>query len=328
MTGRPFVVASVRSAVRMQLADVPIGATVLVACSGGADSLALLAATVFSGRDPSWRVGMVTVDHGLQPGSSTRANDLVEWAKAVGVEPAERIAVHVDGPGGLEAAARDARYAALEAAAARHGAAAVLLGHNLDDQAETVLLGLARGAGARSLAGMPPTRGIFRRPLLGLPRRTLRRVAETDPFLTDIKVWDDPHNTNPAYLRSRLRKLMPGLEDALGPGVALNLARSARMLRADADVLDAIAADTRPDLTADDGSLDADRLAPLPDAIRTRVIHAALLDAGVRGADLRAVHVDAVDALVTDWHGQGPVALPQRLAAHRRNGRLHLTQDG
>lgn len=327
MTGPPLSVAMLRRSVREALADVPIGATVLVACSGGADSLALLAATAFCAREPSWRVGMITIDHGLQPGSEKRAAELVEWARGVGVDPAESIAVDVTGTGGAEAAARDTRYAALEKAATRHGAFVVLLGHTLDDQAETVLLGLSRGAGARSLAGMPAQRGIFRRPLLGLPRNVIRRVAESDPFLRDISIWDDPHNSSPAYRRSKLRTLMPALADVLGPGMGRNLARTARLLRADADALDAIATEARRELGADDGSLDAVRLAELPDAIRTRVIHALLLDAGVAGADLRAVHVDGVDALVISWHGQGPVALPQRLAAHRQNGRLHVAPD-
>src|SRR5437868_2912388 len=149
----------------------------LVACSGGADSLALAAAAAFEGPKCGWRVGGVTVDHGLQPGAAGRAAAVAALLADLGLQPVEVATVDVGGAGGPEAAARTARYDALDRLAARMGARTVLLGHTLDDQAETVLLGLARGSGTRSLAGMADTSGTdgrYRRPLLGLDRATTR----------------------------------------------------------------------------------------------------------------------------------------------------------
>ncbi|HEX3812144.1 MAG TPA: tRNA lysidine(34) synthetase TilS [Mycobacteriales bacterium] len=321
MSGPPVAVATVRAAVRRSLAELPAGAQVLVACSGGADSLALAAATRFESRAGRWRAGLITVDHGLQAGSADRAADLAAWAKEHGFDPATVATVRVEaGAGGPEAAARTARYEALDKAAAEHGAAAVLLGHTEDDQAETVLLGLARGSGARSLAGMPQRRGLYRRPLLGLPRELVRTAA----LDAGLPVWEDPHNTDPAYARSRVRATMRALRDTLGDGLAPNLARTARLLRADADALDAIADTARAGAVDPDGTLPVVSLTALPDAVRTRVIRGWLLASGVPAGSLSAVHIDAVDAVVTGWHGQGPVGLPRDHTVTRRHGRLHL----
>lgn len=307
MNGPPVPVALVRAAVRRACLDIPTGATLLVACSGGADSLALAAAAAFEGRT-KWRVGLVTVDHALQSGSADRAAGIAGWARESGFDPVDVRTVDVGRTGGPEAAARAARYDALGKAAAEHGAAAVLLGHTRDDQAETVLLGLARGSGARSLAGMPAQRGIYRRPLLDLPRALVREAASA----AGRAPWEDPHNTDPAYARSRVRKAMRDLEDALGPGLSAALARTAHLLRADADALDDLAAAVDPDPVVQ-------RLEQLPTAIRTRVIKRWLGD-----IPATAVHIQAVDALITDWHGQGPVALPLGHSVIRRHGRLHL----
>jgi tRNA(Ile)-lysidine synthase len=315
-------VAEVRRAVRRVLADLEPGELVLVACSGGADSLALAAATAFEAPRAGLRAGAVTVDHGLQPGSAQRAREVQKALTGLGLDPVEVLTAAIGGAGGPEAAARTARYAALDRAAARHSAVAVLLGHTLDDQAETVLLRLARGSGARSLAGMAAVNGIYRRPLLGLHRGTVRAAAE------DLPVWDDPHNTDPAYTRSRVRAdALPALEAALGPGVAAALARTAGLLRADADALDAWAVRAAADVTGADGSLDVAALADLPVAVRTRVIRRALLGAGSAATDLTAEHVRAVDGLVTEWHGQGPLHLPGGVRATRRYGRLLLARN-
>ncbi|MFE7122016.1 tRNA lysidine(34) synthetase TilS, partial [Streptomyces sp. NPDC057654] len=153
---------------------------VLVACSGGADSMALASALAFEAPKLGIRAGGVTVDHGLQYGSDLRAAEVVSRLTAIGLDPVESVTVTVGRDGGPEAAARDARYAALNAAAERHGAAAVLLGHTRDDQAETVLLGLARGSGTRSLSGMAVASGDgrrYRRPFLSLDRQTARRAC-------------------------------------------------------------------------------------------------------------------------------------------------------
>ncbi|MEU9019873.1 tRNA lysidine(34) synthetase TilS [Actinomadura sp. NPDC048394] len=330
-------VAAVRLAVRRVLADLPAGSMTLVACSGGADSLALAGALAFEAPRAGLQAAGITIDHGLQDGSGARADAVVRTLADLGLDPAGSIAVTVDREGGMENAARNARYAALDRAAGRLGAAAVLLGHTRDDQAETVLLGLARGSGARSLAGMPTTlrrptdRGevLYLRPTLELDRATMRRAC----LAMGLEPWDDPHNDDPAYTRVRVRhRALPVLEETLGPGVAEALARTARMLRDDADALDGLAArayddllDEVPDGTVEGGrtvALRVDGLEELHRALRTRVLRMAAVKAGSPPGTLAAVHVDAMDRLVTAWHGQRHVDLPGGLRAFRRYGRL------
>ena len=208
-------VAAVRLAVRRTLATIEPGDVVLVACSGGADSLALAAALAFEAARSGHQAGGVTVDHGLQEGSAERAAGVVRTMAGLGLAPAEAATVTVGSAGGVEAAARTARYAALDEAAERHRASAVLLGHTLDDQAETVLLGLARGSGARSLAGMRAVHGRYHRPLLELGRDHTRRAC----LALGLVPWDDPHNHDPAFTRVRVRAdVLPALEKGLGPG--------------------------------------------------------------------------------------------------------------
>ena len=234
-------VAQARAGVRRCLGDLEPGDLVLAACSGGADSLALAAALAHEAPRLGLRGGGVTVDHGLQDGSGAQADRVVAGLGALGLDPVRQVRVTVNGlpgAGGPEAAAREARYTALEQVAHQTGAAVVLLGHTLDDQAETVLLGLARGSGARALAGMPARRGPLRRPLLGLSRATLREAC----LAQRLDPWDDPHNRDPSYARVRIRhQVLPALEQALGPGIAEALARSASQLAADCEALDAIA---------------------------------------------------------------------------------------
>jgi len=314
-------VAAVRLAVRRALADVPPGTMVLAACSGGADSLALAAALAFETAGSGHTAGGVTIDHGLQEGSADRAEQVVRAMAALGLDPAGSVAVEVAGPGGPEAAARNARYTALDQAARELGAA-VLLGHTRDDQAETVLLGLARGSGLRSLAGMPERfvrDGVtYLRPLLELDRTTTRRAC----LAQGLQVWDDPHNEDPAFTRVRVRhEALPALEKALGPGVAEALARTARMARADSEALDAWAERC---FQAQDAANVAS-LTELPEAVRTRVLRLLALDAGCPPGALAAVHLQAMDRLVTDWRGQRHVDLPGGVRAFRRYGRLFFS---
>jgi tRNA(Ile)-lysidine synthase len=316
-------VAACRVAVRRAVAGLPNDALVLVACSGGPDSLALADATAFVAPRAGLRAGLVTVDHGLQPGSAGRAAAVVGWAGTAGLAPALAVAVEVAGrAGGPEAAAREARYEALAAAAVRCSAAAVLLGHTLDDQAETVLLALARGGGPRGLAAMPARRLIrgvlFIRPFLGVSRAQAgASVAERG-----LTAWLDPHNTDRAYARSRVRAALPVLVDILGPDLVGNLARTARLVAADVEALDALAEAARPEVTNPDGSLDVAALAELPPAVRTRLLRDLALRLGVPAGALAARHIDALDALVTDWHGQGAVDLPGGREVVRTAGRL------
>ncbi|MCD0452298.1 tRNA lysidine(34) synthetase TilS [Actinocorallia sp. API 0066] len=314
-------VARVRSAVRAELSELSRGALVLVACSGGADSLALAAALAFEAPRAGLRAGGVTVDHGLQEGSAARAARIVETLWGLGLDPAGSVAVEVGAKGGPEAAAREARYAALDKTAAEFGAAAVLVGHTRDDQAETVLLGLARGSGARSLAGMPARSGLYRRPLLGLGRAEVRRAC----LAMDLTPWDDPHNTDPAYTRSRVRaSLLPAMEDTLGPGVTEALARTADLLRADAEALDEWAVRAQAEARGVGHTYEVSVLAGLPRAVRGRVLRRAAVEAGCPAGSLAAVHVTAMDRLVTAWHGQRGADLPGGIVAFRRYGKLHL----
>lgn len=242
------------------------------------------------------------------------------------LDPVESVAVTVGRDGGPEAAARDARYAALDAAAERHGAAAVLLGHTRDDQAETVLLGLARGSGTRSLSGMAAVSGRlyrYRRPFLQVDRQTARKAC----LVQSIPVWDDPHNTDPAYTRSRLRhEGLPALEKALGKGVVEALARTARLSRDDADALDAWAADADRSVRDASGLLECAKLYALPPAVRRRVLRTAVIAAGAPAGSLFARHIEEVDRLITGWRGQGAINLPGRVEARRQGGRLVIRQ--
>jgi tRNA(Ile)-lysidine synthase len=157
--------------------------------------------------------------------------------------------------------------------------------------------------------------------LLALDRATVRSAADGLP------VWDDPHNDDPAFARVRVRQAaLPALEAALGPGIAAALARTAALLRADTDALDEWAERAGTDVTGPDGSLDAAALEGLPVAVRSRVVRRAALAAGAPAGDLRAEHVEAVDALVTDWHGQGPLELPGGVTARRACGRLQIAR--
>jgi tRNA(Ile)-lysidine synthase len=311
-------VAVIRSAVRSALAVRP--ERLMVACSGGTDSLALAAATAFVAPRLGISAGLVTVDHRLQDGSSEQAKAVADWAGSVGFDPVLVETVEVSGPGGPEAAARDARYEALVRAAAVHRVGTVLLGHTLDDQAETVLLALLRGAGSRGLAAMPVQREVdgvaLLRPLLDVSRAQTAAACAA----LGLRPWHDPHNLDPSFARVRARSLLADLSSALGPAVVTNLARTASLVAADNAALDSLAAaflagSSSPGLVAAD-------LVTLMPAVRTRVLRAWARSLGAAGSALSHRHIAALDALVTDWHGQGPVALPGGIQVHRRDGVL------
>ena len=328
--GPGVAVAEVRTAVRACLADLAAGELVLVACSGGADSLALAAATAFAAPRLGLRAGGVTVDHRLQPGSAERAAEIAALLAKLGLDPVRSTAVTVPltGASGPENAARVARYGALDAAAGECGAVAVLLGHTLDDQAETVLLGLVRGSGGRSLAGMPARRGRYRRPLLAV-RRAVTAAACAE---LGLEPWQDPHNADFRFTRARVRhQALPALEAALGPGVAEALARTAAQLRADAECLDDLAFAESGQLRqagSDPAGLDVAWLASLPAAIRTRVLRDAAVMAGCPPGALAAGHVGQVDALVTAWRGQRWADLPGGVRARRQAGKVWFSSTG
>jgi tRNA(Ile)-lysidine synthase len=293
-----------------------------VALSGGPDSLALTAVSA-----PIRPTTALIVDHGLQAGSAEVAETARAQAVALGCVDAQVLCVQVGGPSGLkggpEAAARTARYAALDAA---RGGAPVLLAHTLDDQAETVLLGLGRGSGARSIAGMRPYDPPWCRPLLGV-RRSATHAACAQLGLT---AWQDPHNTDRRFTRTRLRQeVLPLLEDVLGGGVAEALARTATALREDTELIDTLAGQALAATSTGDG-LDTRALTALPDPVRLRVIRGWLLAGGAIG--LTDKQIRGVDTLVTAWRGQGGVAVGstlrgERLVAGRHDGVLTLRRE-
>lgn len=309
--------AAVRLAVREFLATVELPGEVCVAVSGGADSVALAEATAYVARRQSFRTRALVIDHGLQEGSADVAAEAAAVVRKLGVETAEVRRVEVAGKGGPEAAARTARYRALREALS-DGEGLVLLGHTLDDQAETVLLGLGRGSGPRSLAGMRPHDPPWGRPLLGITRvQTQQACVELG-----VQPWQDPHNADSRFTRVRLRsEVLPLLEDVLAGGVAPALARTAAQLRDDTEALDTLAERVHA-RAKQDRELDTAVLAVEPAALRRRVLRRWLLDSGVR--ELTDAHLRSVDALVSRWRGQGGVWLPGNLEARRSRGRLSL----
>jgi tRNA(Ile)-lysidine synthase len=303
--------ADVRRAVRegFALANFETDALLLVACSGGADSLALAAAVGFEARRAGLRAGAVVVDHGLQPGSDEVAGRAAAQCRELGLSPVEVVAVSVrEGGEGPEAAARSARYAALEQARVQHGAAAVLLAHSQNDQAETVLLGLTRGSGVRSIAGMQPIAGRLHRPLLALGRETLVQACEDQ----GLEYWSDPHNFDERFTRVRIRRLLSELEGDVGAGVTAALAKTAAQLQELDVALAALAGELEESARLATGaralSYGVNEFAAAPAAVRKRALQLAAQRAG--GRDLQSAHLESLDALVTNWHGQKALSLP------------------
>jgi tRNA(Ile)-lysidine synthase len=313
---------AIRNAVREQLERCEAGDCILVAVSGGADSLALAYATLVESTPLAIKAIAVTIDHQLQEKSSDQAAKVEKQLRAMGYQDVVVAKVKVSLESGLEAGARSARYEALQRIALEKNAVKVLLGHTRDDQAESVLLGLARGSGTRSLSGMASENGIYLRPLLALTR------GQTEAACTEfgIEYWNDPHNENHDFSRVRVRlEVLPVMEEQIGPGIAAALARSAALLRDDADALDAIASAeiSRHNLT----DLECSALEHLPRAIRTRILRTAIYAAGAPSGSISADHIGAVEALVTSWHGQGLVSLPGGVKVERISGRLSLSNQ-
>jgi tRNA(Ile)-lysidine synthase len=296
-------------------------ARVLIGVSGGADSLALALATHQEAAHHSVEVVALIIDHGLQKGSDKVAQDTAENLKKIGIVSLEIVRIHVEIVDGLEASARRARYAAFEAAIVKHSPDYFFLAHTKNDQAENVLLGLARGSGTRSLSGMADENGIYIRPILHVERSTTEEVCREN----DLKPWIDPQNSDESYTRVRARRnVLPILEKNLGPGIVDALARSAKILREDADTLDQYADDFLKMTSSED--LDTELLGKLPKAVRSRVLRRVILAAGAPSGSITADHVAAVEALVTAWHGQGEVSLPGGVKVGRISGRLSLSQ--
>jgi tRNA(Ile)-lysidine synthase len=310
----------IRLAVRSAISDLSAGDSVLVAASGGADSMALAAALLAESKPKAIIAIAAVIDHALQANSAQVAESAKAALLSIGYQRVEVRRIKVEITDGMEASARRARYAALNEIAEETSAIAILLGHTKDDQAETVLLGLARGSGSRSLSGMAERIDRYRRPLLAIMR------SDTEAACAEVGIdfWRDPHNQSMEYLRVRVREhVLPMMEREIGPGIVDALTRSAKLLRDDADALDQWAETALAELEPTE--LDIATLADLPRAIRTRVIRQAIYLAGAPAGSLSAEHLEPIEALVTAWKGQGPVSLPGGVTVTRISGRLSLS---
>ena len=310
---------AIRQAVRpwVQSADVRI----LLGVSGGADSMALACATLAEAKATGPDLVAIVVDHQLQVGSNQVAEKTRDELIRIGFNVVEIITIDVEIVDGMEASARRARYGAFESATRKYHPDYFFLAHTKNDQAESVLLGLARGSGTRSLSGMAEVNGIYIRPLLGISRE----LTELACAENEVTAWQDPQNFDQNYARVRVRnQILPIVEANLGPGIVDALARSAKILREDADALDFLAEQFL--VGGDLGSLSVSELAALPKAIRIRVLRLAIFAIGAPIGSLTALHLDPIEALITDWHGQGEIALPGGVKVARISGRLSLSQ--
>jgi len=307
---------AIRSAVKPYLEKLEAGDSFLVAVSGGADSLALAQALFIEAQPLALNAVAITVDHQLQENSHRQADRVAEQLKEIGYGQVIVKKVVVTFDAGLESGARDARYAALNESMEETKAEKVFLGHTRNDQAETVLLGLARGSGARSLSGMATENGNYIRPLLSITREETESACHE----WGLDFWNDPHNLNTEFTRVKVRReVIPYLEEHLDPGISRALVRTAALLRDDADALDLWAEREATDL-------ECDRLALLPKAIRTRIIRKAALAAGATPGKLTFEQVGAIDALICAWKGQGEVSLAGGVKVERISGRLSLSR--
>lgn len=327
MVGPSPHIAAARLAVRASLADMKSDhdVTVVVACSGGADSLALAATTAWVAQREKRiaQVAAVIVDHQWAAHSAQHADHAADQCRSLGFDPVivKRVDC-VDINSGPEAAARTARYAALDDVADKLNADLVLLGHTLTDQAEAVLLGLGRGSGTRAVAGMPAQRGRYRRPFLALTRHDTEAICAE----LNLDPVHDPANDDDQYRRVQVRTTaMPALRSVFGDHIDEQLARTADLARVDADYLDDVAASAAEEImvrTSDDISASVTDLAALAPAIRRRVIRNLALASGVPADPLSSTHLRAVDALITSWRGQKATSLPGRHQASRHEGRI------
>lgn len=318
----PPVVATARNAIA---AATEPGAFVLVACSGGADSLALAAAAAFLNGKGKLRVGAVIIDHRMQQDSALVAERAAEQCTALGLDPVLVLPVAVAHDS--EEAARNARYNAFEQALEHTGATHILLGHTLDDQAEQVLLGLARGSGTLSLAGMPAARGPYLRPLLSLDRAEIEQICAH----AGLEYWVDPTNAEPKYLRNRVRnQLMPVLKDVLGNSVASSLARTAYLARQDAQYLDELASRElvrlKEVIDPDTLLLSIPQLREMPDALRSRLLRAAVISLGAPGPSFE--RLGALETLLFGSKSAGPIQLDGNVEVFRTRENRSMIGSG
>jgi tRNA(Ile)-lysidine synthase len=308
----------IRKAVKPWLSD--FSQTILFGCSGGADSMALALALFLEANGT--KVIPIVIDHGLQPGSAEITTQTISKLKDIGYTQIESAIAQVKITDGLEASARRARYQIFNQFIDTHQPKYFLLAHTSNDQAESVLLGLARGSGARSLSGMALENNIYVRPLLKISRQTTEAACHEG----NVEFWSDPHNDDLRFARVRTRKnVLPNLEENLGPGITEALVRSADLLRDDADALDSFAREYFAQ--TDPFNLSVNELERLPRAIRSRVLRLAIYQAGAPSGSLSAEHINGAEALISDWHGQKELSLPGDVKLLRNSGRITLSTN-
>ena len=310
-----------RQAVRFWFEKLEPNSKVCIGVSGGADSLALAAAAKLESKNFSIDLVAVIVDHGLQANSAEIAEFAKQQLIKLGFQDIFVGRASVQITDGLEASARRARYKVFQQAIETYGPNTFLLGHTKNDQAEGVLLGLARGSGTKSLSGMQEVSGIFVRPLLGIDRATTEIACHE----SNIEYWVDPHNSNQDFTRVRVRdNILPLLENDIGPGIIDALARSAKILREDATALDEWAENVFRQVEPMD--IEISILATLPVAVRSRVLRMAIYAAGAPAGSISAAHLEPIEAFVSDWRGQGHTSLPGGVKVCRISGRLSLSK--
>ena len=310
-----------RQAVRFWFEKLEPNSKVCIGVSGGADSLALAAAAKLESKNFSIDLVAVIVDHGLQANSAEIAEFAKQQLIKLGFQDIFVGRASVQITDGLEASARRARYKVFQQAIETYGPNTFLLGHTKNDQAEGVLLGLARGSGTKSLSGMQEVSGIFVRPLLGIDRATTEIACHE----SNIEYWVDPHNSNQDFTRVRVREnILPLLENDVGPGIIDALARSAKILREDATALDEWAENIFRQVEPMD--IEISILTTLPVAVRSRVLRMAIYAAGAPAGSISAAHLEPIEAFVSDWRGQGHTSLPGGVKVCRISGRLSLSK--
>jgi tRNA(Ile)-lysidine synthase len=310
-----------RKAVRVWFEKLEPNSKVCIGVSGGADSIALAAASKLEASNFPIDLVAVIVDHGLQENSEKIAEFAKQQLIKLGYQDVFIGKANVQITDGLEASARRARYKVFQQAIETYGPVYFFLGHTKNDQAEGVLLGLARGSGTKSLSGMQEISGIFVRPLLGIDRATTEIACHE----ASIEFWNDPHNSNQEFTRVRVREnILPILENEIGPGITDALARSAKILREDAIALDGWAEDVYRQV--DPLDIEISTLAGLPVAVRSRVLRLAIYAAGAPAGSISASHLEPIEAFVSDWRGQGHTSLPGGVKVCRISGRLSLSK--
>ncbi len=312
-----------QNAVQNLLKNFDAGDLVLVGCSGGADSLALAWTTLVVGKRLELKTGAVIVDHQLIPESNSVALNAKKQCEELGIQEVIIKKVNVEqNHEGLEAAARIARYEAFENVLHETNAQAILLAHTQDDQAETVLMRLTRGSGAKSLSGMAQVSGKYLRPFLHLRKKLVHDSLD----LIGLKAWQDPANTDHQFLRVKVRhELMPKIVEVLGESAISSLDKTSQLLRLDNQALEDLAQQflgSQKDVKTN--GLEISELEKLPEAIRTRVLRIFAIASGVHPGPFSFEHIEAIDALVKNWHGQGNVDLPGFIQATRVDGSLRF----